>query len=100
LIRIAGHERGLHRVHFLRLADTFDRRDLVALMQSGKGKTRKLAPAIDVHRARAALPVIASFFRSGQMQMLSKAIEKSSAGIDAQVVLLAINTKSYRNSIF
>jgi hypothetical protein len=39
--------------------------------------------------------MIASLFRSGQMQMLTQAIEKSGARIDPQIVLLAVNPKRY-----
>ncbi len=70
-----------------------------ALVQRGEGETRKLAPAVDVHRARAALAVIASLLRAGEMQMLSQAIEKTRAGIDPKIVLLAVNPKRYRNSV-
>ena len=99
LVGIAFHERRLHRMQFLRLTDALDRRDLIALVQGGEGETRKLAPAIDVHRARAALAVIASLLRTGQMQMLAQAIEQRRARIDPQIVFLAVNTERYRNSV-
>ena len=86
-------------MHFFRLTNTLNGRDLIALVQSGEGEARKLAAAIDVHRARAALPVIASLLRTGEMQMLAQAIEQRRAWIDAQVMLLAVNTKRDRDGV-
>ncbi len=60
---------------------------------AAKNETGIHPPAIDVHRARAALAVIAPFFRSGEMQMLAQAIEQSGARIDPQVVFLAVHTQ-------
>ena len=100
LIGIASHERSLHRMHFLRLTEALDRCDLIALVQSGEGETRKLTPSIDVHRARAALAVIASLLRSGQMQVLAETIEQRRARIDSQIVFLAIHTERDWNGAF
>jgi hypothetical protein len=86
-------------MHFLRLTDAFDGCDLIALVQSGEGETRKLPPAVDVYRACTALPVIASLLRSGQMHMLAQAIEKSRPRIDPQIVPLSVNRKRYRDCI-
>ena len=83
-------------MHFFRLTNAFDGRDLIALVQSGEGETRKLAPAVNVHRASTALAMVASFFRAGQMQMFAQTIEKSGARIDSQIVFLAIDTKCDR----
>ena len=99
LVGIAGNERSLHRVQVFRLTDTLNCRDLFALVHGGEAETRIHAPAIDVHSARTALAMIASLFRSGQMQMLSKTIEKRGARIDPQIVFLAVNPKRYRDSI-
>jgi hypothetical protein len=70
-------------VQVFRLADALKRRDLVALVHGGEAETGIHAPAIDVDGARTALAVIASLFGSGQMQIFSKAIEKSGARIDS-----------------
>src|SRR2546430_17456573 len=92
-------KRRLHRMHFFRLTDAFDGRDLIALVQSGESETRKLALAINVHRARTALPVIASLLRSSQVQMLAQAIEKSRARIDSQIVRFSVNREGNRDCI-
>jgi hypothetical protein len=82
-------------MHFFRLTDAFDGCDLIALVQSGEGETRKLAPPIDVHRARAALAVIASLLRAGQMQMFPQTIEKSRARIDLKIVLFPVHVEGH-----
>jgi hypothetical protein len=68
-------------------------------VHGGEAETRIHAAAIDVHRARTALAMIASFFGSGQMQMLAQAIQKSRARIDLKIVLLAVNSKRYWNCV-
>jgi len=86
-------------MHFFRLTDAFDGRDLIALVQSGESETRKLALAINVHRARAALTVIASLLRTSEMQMFAETIEETRARIDPQIVLFSVNRKRYRDCI-
>jgi len=100
LIGIAFHKRRLHRVHFLRLTDALYGCDLIALVQGGEGETRKLALAIDVHRARAALAVIASLLRAGQVQMFTQTIEQRRARIDSQFIFLSIHPQGDGNCAF
>ena len=78
----------------------FDRRDLVAVVHGGEAQARIHAPAVDMHRARAALAVVASFLRSGQMQVLAEAIEQRRARIELQIVLLAVHTQTDWNGAF
>ena len=66
---------------------------------AAKAKTRIHSPAIDVHSAGTALAMIASLFRSGQMQMLAKTIEQSCARIDPKIVLLSVDTERNGNRI-
>jgi hypothetical protein len=82
-----------------RLADPFNRGDLVALVHDCEAETGIHPTTIDVHSARTALAMVASLFRSGQMQILSKAIEKSGPRIDPQIMPLAVNSKRYRNGL-
>ena len=58
-----------------------------------------LPPAVDVHGARAALAMIASLLRAGQMQVFSKTIEKRCARIDPQIVFLPVNTQGNGNCV-
>jgi hypothetical protein len=86
-------------MQIFRLADPLKRRDFIALVHGGEAETGIHPPPIDVHRACTALAVIASLFRSGQMQVLSQAIQERGAGIYPQVVLLAVDTKCDRDGI-
>ena len=86
-------------MHFLRLTNAFDGRDLIALVQRGKRETRKLTATVDVHGARAALAVIATLLRTRQMQMLAEAIKQRGARIDPQIVFLAINPKFHSDGV-
>ena len=86
-------------MHFFRLTDAFDGRDLIALVQSGESETRKLALAINVHRARAALTVIASLLRTSEMQMFAETIEETRARIDSKIILLTVDTERNGNRI-
>src|SRR4051812_46800642 len=54
-------ERRLHRMQRGTVGEAFDRRDALAGMRYGERQARVDAPAIDEHRARAALAAIASF---------------------------------------
>src|SRR6266480_1824706 len=66
---------GLHWMQLLAVGQSFDRRDFIALVHDRECKTRVHAAAIDQNRARAALAVIASFFRASQMQPLAQGVE-------------------------
>ncbi len=99
LIGIRLDKGRLHRVQITGLTNAFDRCDLFTLMHRGEAKTGIHAAAADVHRARAALTVIASLFRSGQVQMLAKTIEKSCARIDPKIILLTVDTERHGNGI-
>src|SRR6266550_43651 len=56
-----------------------------------EAKTRIHAPAIHVHRAGAALTVIASLFRAGERDGLTNAIEQRRPRVDTKPVLLAVD---------
>ena len=48
-------------------------------------------PAIHQNGARAALAVIATFFRTGEMQMLAQRVEQRHARIEFERVILAVD---------
>ena len=96
---IMGKKGSLHRMQVARLTDSLNSRDLFALMHRRQTEAGIHPSAIDVHSARAALTVIASLFRSGQMQMFAQAIKKSGARIDPQIVFFAVDAKRDRNGI-
>src|SRR6185295_15935758 len=53
-----------------------------------------------MHRARAALAVIATFLRPGESDGLTDAIQQSCARINAKTVILAIDPQSNRDAAF
>ncbi len=86
-------------MQIFRLTNALNGRDLFTLMHRGEAKTGIHPPAIDVHGAGTALAMIASLFRSGQVQMLAKTIEKSCARIDPKIMLLTVDTERNGNGI-
>ena len=53
---------------------------------AAKTQARIHAPAIHMHRARAALAVVAALLGAGEVQMLAHAVEQRGAWIDIQFV--------------
>src|SRR4029450_6004 len=53
-----------------------------------------------MHRARAALPMVAPFFCSSQQNALAKAIQQGCAGIDAKLVVFAVDAERNWHSAF
>src|SRR5204863_780221 len=88
-------ERRLDRMQLIAVRESLDRRDLVAVMYDREAETGINSPAVDEHRARAALPVIAAFLRTGQLQMFAKRIEQRRSRIDLERMLLAVNLERY-----
>ena len=77
-------EGGLQRVQGARRAETFDRHDLVALVHDGERQARVDAPAVDQHRAGAALPVVAALLGAGQVQVLAQRVEQRRARVQLE----------------
>src|SRR4051812_18643938 len=69
---IVLQKRRLDRMQLIAVRETFDRCDLIALMHDGETETGINPAAVDEHRARSALTVIAAFFRTGELQMFAK----------------------------
>jgi len=67
-------------------------------VRNGEGKTGIHAPAIDEHRAGAALTTVTPFFGAGQAQMLAQYIEQGDAWIELKLVLLAIDGEACMNT--
>src|SRR5438045_2509876 len=68
---VAVDEGLLHRVEPIAFGEALDRRDRLALCRGRERQTRQDAAPADVHRAGAALAVIAAFLGSRQLQMLA-----------------------------
>ena len=93
LVSVAGDECRLHRMQCVGRAEALDGRDLVPVVHQGQAQAGIHAPAIHVHRARAALAVITALLRSGESNGLAEAIEQRRSRIDAKLVLLAIDAQ-------
>src|SRR5260370_29152205 len=76
---------------------SFDRRDLIRMVHGRKRQTRVDPAAIDMHRASAALTVIAALLRSGQVQGLSQTVKQSRAWVNLHPMFLSIHPQRDRN---
>src|SRR5438067_4366415 len=65
------HERCLDWMQLLAVRQTFDRGDFLAVMNNRETQTGINSPAIHQHCAGAALAMIASFARAGEVQLLA-----------------------------
>jgi len=86
-------------MQIFRLTNALNGRDLFTLMHRGEAKTGIHSAAVYVHSAGTALAMIASLFRSGQVQMLAETIEKSCARIYPKIILLSVDTELNGNRI-
>jgi hypothetical protein len=81
----------LHRVQSAIFPqEPFDSGDHTALRRHRQSQTREGAAAIKMHRAGAALAVIATLFRAGQANLFPQRIEQRCPRIGIQPVFLAI----------
>jgi hypothetical protein len=63
---------------------TFDSDNVVAAMHHGKSQAAIYPLPVDDYRAGAALPLIATFLRAGEGEMLPQGVEQCCARIDRQ----------------
>ena len=78
---VMGDEGGLHRMKRVASGEAFDGDDLRAVQAQRKSEARIDPPAVDENRAGAALPSIAAFLGSGQVEALAQEIEKRHARV-------------------
>src|SRR6185369_16089922 len=64
--------------------EPLDGRHVVAVVHDGERETRKDAAAVDVNGAGAALPVIAAFFRSEELELLAERVEQGGTCVDVE----------------
>jgi hypothetical protein len=81
LVTVVIYERRLQRVQIVWRAEAFNRGDACALVHDRERQAGINASSIRDHRARAALPLIASFFRAGETQMFAQRVEQSRSRI-------------------
>ena len=65
--------------------NAFDRGDLCAVIHNCKGQARIDPPSIHENRAGATLPLIAAFFRAGEIEMLAQKVEERSTGVEIKI---------------
>ena len=91
LVPIMSDKGGLHRMQCARRAQALDGGDFFAVVHQRQAEARVHAPAIDMHRAGAALTVIAAFLCAGEGDGLANTIQQRRARIDSKVVVFAVN---------
>src|SRR5215211_7843323 len=89
-----GNECCLHRMQLVGHSETFNRRDLISLMNQSKAEAGVYAFAVHMHRTGATLTVVAALLRSGQMEDFAQAIEQRGSRVDAELVLPSIDMQA------
>ena len=87
-------ERLLDGMQFIAVGETFNGRDLVALVGDGQREAGVHAAAVDEDRAGAALPVVTAFFGAGKVQSLPQRIEDRDPRLQVQRVTLPVDLQS------
>ena len=83
---VMGDEGGLHRMQLIAARDALDGEDVGAVVADRQRQARIDAPAVDQHRAGAALAAVASLLGAGQVEALAQQVEQR----DARVVQLDV----------
>jgi len=97
LVTVAGNECRLHGMQCAGRAQAFNRGDLFPVVHQGQAKAGVNAPAIHMHRARAALPVIATLLGAGERDGFTDAIEQRGSRVNAKLVTSAVDAQRDRN---
>ncbi len=92
-------EGALHGVQAIGNAQAFDRHDLVVLMHHGERQTGVDAPAVDQHRAGAALPVITPLLGPAQAQVLAQRVEQRGPWIHLKPSHLIVDVQLDRREL-
>ena len=95
LVAVVLDEGGLHRMQLVRRAQAFDGGDLGALVHHRQRQAGVDAPAVDDHRAGAALAVVAALLGAGQVQVLAQRVEQRGAGVEFELVALAVDAQRH-----
>src|SRR5438132_7430569 len=76
LERVPLNKGGLQPMKSLRSSEAFDSHDTVIVVHDRECQARVNATAVDQHRTRAALTVIATFLCAGETEMLVPRVEQ------------------------
>ena len=88
---IVFDERGLHGMHLVGRAETFDGRDAVAFVHHREREAGVDAASVDDHRAGATLAVIATFLGAGEVQVVAQRVEQRGARVELERVRFAVH---------
>ena len=86
---VGAHERIDERV----LAQAFDGRDLASVDRVRKGDARERRHAVDLNRARAAVPLEARDLRAGEPEVLAQHLREHAPDVDVEVVPPAVDVQ-------
>lgn len=84
----------LQGVKFRACAQAFDRRALIAVMQSSQRQTQIDSLAVHHHGAGSTLTVIAALLRARQVQSIAQRIEQRNTRLDRQLLHHAIDSQA------
>ncbi|KAJ1684738.1 hypothetical protein LUZ63_020009 [Rhynchospora breviuscula] len=79
------------RVQLVALAEPGGRGDLDSVVGDGQAQAGQVAPAVEQHRARAALAVVAALLDGGRAEPLAQRVEQGGAGVDVDGALGAVD---------
>jgi|SRR5215475_3285396 len=77
------------------LYQTFDGGHVVALVHCGEAEARQDPAIVDEHSAGATLAMIATFFGSGQTDMVAKGIKQCRPPIKSKPMIPAVDSQFY-----
>lgn len=88
----------LNRMELADVADAFDRRDLAPFGFDAEHEAAIHRPAVEQHRAAAAVAVAAAFFRAGEANNVAQNLEQALSRFAEKLRLLAVDCR--RNVMF
>ena len=86
-------ERLLQRVQFFARGQALDRRDVVAVLHDGEREAGVDAAAVQQHRARAALAVVAALLGAGEAGAFAQQVEQGDPRFDVEGAVLAVDAQ-------
>ena len=99
LERVMVDERLLQRMQRAVRRQAFDRGDLGAVLHDGQRQAGIDAPAVDQHRAGAALAVVAALLGAGQVEVVAQRVEQGRPRRDLELRLDAVDGQRDRNFV-
>jgi hypothetical protein len=95
---IVLQERTLHGMQLIALRQTLYGCDLLAFMRYGQRETAIDAAAIGQDSARAALSMVATLFRAGELKLFPQKVKQSGTRINGELLLFSIYGELQRDS--